>query len=91
MTTTQGRQGPARMRAWSAHWNPLRSVRSAIIAGFGLLVLISIAVVAGSAWLVREYQTDTALMEEKADTALLLQGAESYVGTAGSDASALRR
>jgi diguanylate cyclase (GGDEF)-like protein len=82
MTTSQGlraQQGAA----WLANWNPLRSVRSAVIAGFGLLVLILIAVVAGSAWLVRDYQANTALMEEKADTALLLQGAESYVGTAG--------
>ena len=58
-------------------------MRKGLIAGFGLLVLILVAVVAGSAWLVREYQSDTALMEQKADTALLIQGAESYVGTAG--------
>jgi diguanylate cyclase (GGDEF)-like protein len=63
--------------------NPLNSVRKGLVAGFGLLVLILVAVVAGSAWLVREYQSDTALMEEKADTALLIQGAESHVGTAG--------
>jgi diguanylate cyclase (GGDEF)-like protein len=82
MTTTETvmtRQGAG----WSAQWNPLGSVRSAIVASFAVLVLILIAVVAGAAWLVREYQTDTALMEEKADTALLLQGAESHVGTAG--------
>jgi diguanylate cyclase (GGDEF)-like protein len=46
-------------------------------------VLFLIAVVADSAWIVREYQADTAKMEEKANTALLLQGAESHVGTAG--------
>jgi diguanylate cyclase (GGDEF)-like protein len=46
-------------------------------------VVVLIAVVAGSAWMVREYQSDTAKMEEKANTALLLQGAESHVGTAG--------
>jgi diguanylate cyclase (GGDEF)-like protein len=63
--------------------NPFNSVRKSLIAAFGILVLILVAVVAGSAWLVREYQSDTALMERKADTALLLQGAESYVGTAG--------
>jgi diguanylate cyclase (GGDEF)-like protein len=63
--------------------NPLNSVRKALIAAFGLLVLFLVAVVAGSAWLVREYQSNTALMEEKADTALLIQGAESHVGTAG--------
>jgi len=58
MTTLQGlrAQGGA---GWLANWNPLRSVRSAIIAGFGLLVFILIAVVAGSAWLVREYQANT--------------------------------
>jgi len=82
MTAIQGSQ-VHRSPAWLANCNPVRSVRSAVIAGFGLLVLILIAVVAGSTWLVKEYQTDTAIMEEKADTALLLQGAESYVGTAG--------
>lgn len=61
----------------------LKSVRGGLIAGFGLLALVLVTVVAGSAWLVREYQTDTARMAGKADTALLLQGAESHVGTAG--------
>jgi diguanylate cyclase (GGDEF)-like protein len=82
MTTIQGTQAP-RGATWLGRWNPIGSVRSAVIAGFGLLVLFLIAVVAGSAWMVREYQSDTALMEQKADTALLLQGAESHVGTAG--------
>jgi diguanylate cyclase (GGDEF)-like protein len=63
--------------------NPFNSVRRSLIAAFGILVLILVTVVAGSAWLVREYQRDTAVMEEKADTALLIQGAESHVGTAG--------
>jgi len=61
----------------------LKSVKGGLIAGFGLLALVLTVVVAGSAWLVREYQTDTARMAEKADTALLIQGAESHVGTAG--------
>jgi len=78
-TTSKGARGPGWLRAA----NPLRSVRSGLVAGFALLVVVLIAVVAGSAWMVREYQSDTALMEEKADTALLLQGAESHVGTAG--------
>jgi len=53
--------------------NPLKSVRAGLIAGCGLLVLILVAVVAGSAWLVREYQADTAEMQQRADTASLLQ------------------
>lgn len=77
--TSKGARGPGWLRAA----NPLRSVRSGLVAGFALLVVVLIAVVAGSAWMVREYQADTAKMEEKADTALLLQGAESHVGTAG--------
>ena len=82
MTTQAVVQAPAR-RGVLFIGNPINSVRKGLVAGFGLLVLILVAVVAGSAWLVREYQSDTALMEEKADTALLIQGAESHVGTAG--------
>ncbi len=77
--TSKGASGPG----WLRTANPLRSVRRGLVAGFALLVLVLIAVVVGSAWMVREYQADTAKMEEKADTALLLQGAESHVGTAG--------
>jgi len=77
--TSKGTRGPGWLRAA----NPLRSVRRGLVAGFALLVVVLIAVVAGSAWMVREYQANTALMEEKADTALLLQGAESHVGTTG--------
>jgi len=63
--------------------NPINSVRRCLVAGFGLLVLILIAVVAGSTYMVKQYQADSAQMAEKADTALLLQGTESHVGTAG--------
>jgi len=82
MTTQAAAQAPAGRGVLSIG-NPLNSVRKGLVAGFGLLVLILVIVVAGSAWLVREYQSDTALMEEKANTALLIQGAESHVGTAG--------
>jgi len=63
--------------------NPINSVRRCLVAGFGLLVLTLIAVVAGSTYMVKQYQADSAEMAEKADTALLLQGTESHVGTAG--------
>src|SRR2546425_4711922 len=63
--------------------NPINSVRSGLVGGFGLLVLILIAVVAGSTYMVKQYEADSAQMAEKADTALLLQGTESHVGTAG--------
>jgi diguanylate cyclase (GGDEF)-like protein len=63
--------------------NPINSVRRCLIAGFGLLVLILILVVAGSTWMVKQHEADSARMAEKADTALLLQGTESHVGTAG--------
>ena len=88
MTTQAVAQAPAGRGVLSIG-NPLNSVRKGLVAGFGLLVLILVAVVAGSAWLVRDYQSNTALMEEKADTALLIQGAESHVGTAGSGAPAV--
>src|SRR2546425_10371402 len=63
--------------------NPINSVRRCLVAGFGLLVVTLIAVVAGSTYMVKQYQADSAEMAEKADTALLLQGTESHVGTAG--------
>ncbi len=53
----------------------LSSVRGRIIAGFGFLVLILVGVAAGSAWQVHEHQSDTAAMEEHADTAFTLQNA----------------
>src|SRR3989442_7391872 len=77
MTIVKSR--PARKRVG----NPINSVRNGLVAGFGLLVLILIAVVAGSTYMVKQYQADSAQMAEKADTALLLQGTESHVGTAG--------
>ena len=36
------------------------SVRGQIIAGFGLLIIIEVAIVAGSAWLNRQHQSDLA-------------------------------
>ena len=53
----------------------LSSVRGRIIVGFSFLVLILVAVAAGSAWQVREHRSDTAAMEEHADTAFVLQNA----------------
>ncbi len=54
----------------------LSSVRGQIIAGFGLLVLILVAVLAGSAWLTREHQSDLALLEHRAASVSLLQDEE---------------
>ena len=42
------------------HLPVLSSVTGRIIAGFGLLVIILVAVVAGSAWLVQEHRSDLA-------------------------------
>lgn len=53
----------------------LSSVRGRIIAGFGLLVLILAAVVAGSAWLAREHRSDLAEMERHAAITSLLEEA----------------
>ena len=49
------------------------SVRGRIVAGFGLLILIFAAVVAGSAWLTREHRSDLVGLEQHATTASLLQ------------------
>lgn len=49
------------------------SVRGRIILGFGLLVLILIAVVAGSAWLAREHRSDLAEVERHTATASALE------------------
>ena len=65
-----------------ASGSPLTSVRSGLVAGFGLLVLVVVAVVAGSAWLVREYQSDTRAMQQHANSASLLEQAEADMGLA---------
>ncbi len=61
-----------RRRLWPT-FRPLSSVRGRIIAGFGLLVLILAAVVAGSAWQVRAHRSTLAAMEEHTVTASLLE------------------
>ncbi|HLA18197.1 MAG TPA: hypothetical protein VJ253_02645, partial [Dehalococcoidia bacterium] len=53
----------------------LSSVRGRIIAGFGLGILILALGAAGSAWLAGEHRFVTAAMEERADTAFMLQNA----------------
>ena len=54
---------------------PLSSVRGRIIAGFGLLIIILIVIVAGSAWLARGHQSALAKLEATAATANLLEDA----------------
>ena len=61
-------------RRWRLR-HTLSSVRGRIIVGFAFLVLILVAVAAGSAWQVREHKSDTAAMAEHADTAFMLQNA----------------
>ena len=51
------------------------SVKGRIIAGFGLLIVILIAVVSGSAWLAREHRSQLAEMGATAATANLLENA----------------
>ena len=53
----------------------LTSVRGRLIVGFGLLVIILIAVVAGSVRLERQHQAELAEMEEHSATASLLEDA----------------
>jgi diguanylate cyclase (GGDEF)-like protein len=58
------------------------SVRSRIIAGFGLLVMILAIVAGGSAWQVRAHQTDINALESHSRRATLLQEAEVEAGVA---------
>ncbi len=57
-------------------------MRVRIVGGFALLVLVLVAVVSGSAWLVRAYRDDTADMQHRADTASLLQTGEAQASVA---------
>jgi len=54
----------------------LSSVRGRIIASFGLLVVILVAVAAGSAWLARAHRADLAELEKAGAIASLVQEAE---------------
>jgi diguanylate cyclase (GGDEF)-like protein/PAS domain S-box-containing protein len=65
-------------------FHPLSSASGRIILGFGLLVLTLVAVAAGSAWQVQEHRSDTAAMEEHADTAFQLQNAQVNAESAAS-------
>ena len=76
-------------RRWRLR-HTLSSVRGRIIVGFAFLVLILVAVAAGSAWQVREHKSDTAAMAEHADTAFMLQNALVNAEAAASGAPALR-
>ncbi len=60
----------------------LSSVRGRIIAGFSLLVLMLVAVVAGSAWQQRVHQSAVAEMSEHAATSSLMQDARFQVALA---------
>jgi diguanylate cyclase (GGDEF)-like protein len=53
--------------------SPSTSVRSSVLAGFGLLVVILAAVVAGSAWQVKSHQNTLAAMEHHTAIADMLQ------------------
>ncbi|MDO8611544.1 MAG: diguanylate cyclase, partial [Dehalococcoidia bacterium] len=57
-------------------------MRSRIIAGFGLLVMILAIVAGGSAWQVRAHQTDINALESHSRRATLLQDAEAQAGVA---------
>jgi len=73
---------PQRKLGFLLRGHPLRSVRGGLVAGFGLLTVILVGVVAGSAWLVSEYKSDTVAMEQHTNSAALLQQVESNMGVA---------
>src|SRR5574341_1006052 len=80
MSTLVMSQAPRRAGFLPGH--PLRSVRGGLVAGFGMLTVILVGVVAGSAWLVSEYKSDTIAMEQHTNSAALLQQVESNMGVA---------
>jgi len=70
------RQTPPRRRTGLTPPFFLASVRGRIVFGFALLVVILVAVVAGSAWLAREHGAKLARMQSVATTMSLLEGAK---------------
>lgn len=62
--------------------HPLSSVKGRVIVGFGLLVLVLVAVVTGSAWLAREHRSRLAEMQSDSNTVSLLQQTQ-FEGSAG--------
>lgn len=61
---------------------PAPTVRALIVTGFGLLLVILVGVVAGSAWMAREHQAAVSEMEQHSATASLLQDTRSEAGNA---------
>ena len=61
--------------------NPINSVGRSVVAGFALLVIILVAVVVGSARMVREHQSNLADMEHHTAVADLLQDTQTKSGT----------
>jgi diguanylate cyclase (GGDEF)-like protein len=53
-----------------------RSVRGSVLLGFGVLIIITSVIVGGSVFTVREYQSDTAEMQKRANLSSELQTAE---------------
>ncbi len=66
----------------------LSSVRGRIIAGIGLMVVILVAVAAGSAWQVLEHRSTTAALQQRAEITFLLLDAQA---NAESAATAVQR
>ncbi len=61
---------------------PVPSVKSRVLAGFGLTVIILVASLVGSALMVRSYQADVAEMESGSRIASLIQDTRSDAGNA---------
>ena len=63
--------------------SPISSVRSLVVGGFGLLVLILAAVTIGAAWQQLVHQSDLADLEHHSKMASLLQNAEAQASISG--------
>jgi diguanylate cyclase (GGDEF)-like protein len=66
---------------WWPFSNPINSVGRSLVAGFAALVIILVAVVVGSSWMVREHQNNLADMEHHTAVADLLQDTQTKSGT----------
>lgn len=63
-------------------WRPATSLKSRVLAGFGLTVLVLVTSLAGSAVMVREYQSAVSEMEEGSRIAAHIQNTRSDAGNA---------
>ena len=81
----------SQLKRWPREWpgtRALSSVRGRIIAGIGLVVVVLVAIAAGSAWQVYEHRSTTAELQSRAEITFLLLDARASTESA---AAAIQR